>query len=104
MTTVAEGDFQSHQPAKKIFSRSALSALFSRLQNLFAVTVWPEEQDNTLNLPDDEDNGLHPPFFLLFKVIVSHFEMDDQKICFCLETNVPLNQSRVFRPQHLMQH
>lgn len=57
MTTVGEGDFQSHQPSRN-FSRSALSALFSRLQNLFAVTVWPEEQDNTLNLPDDEDNGL----------------------------------------------
>ena len=72
MTTVGEREIHSRQPSKNS-SRSALSALFSRLQNLFAVTVWPEEQDNTLNVPDDEDNGLLLMLLFFFHDLVFFF-------------------------------
>jgi len=48
---------QEHQPQSSSWL-SPINALFSRLQNLFAITVWPDQQDNTLNIPDDEENDL----------------------------------------------
>jgi len=47
---------EEERPASS--SWNPLSALFSRLQNLFAITVWPDQQDNTLNIPEDEENDL----------------------------------------------
>jgi len=32
----------------------ALSALFARLQNIFAITVWPDNSDNSLAIADDD--------------------------------------------------
>ena len=46
--------------------RSGLGMLFSRLQNLLAITVWPQSSGNTLDVSDD-DAGL----FLLFPVPTS---------------------------------
>jgi len=44
----------AHAPAAPAPQRSGLGMLFSRLQNLFAVTVWPQNSGNQLDVSDDD--------------------------------------------------
>ena len=37
---------------------SGVSTFLEWLQRKMTIAVWPDEQDNTLNVPDGEDNGL----------------------------------------------